>query len=115
MEPWKALKDLMRPLRTEFQDNMTDVKHDEWAFLVNGCSARHMRVGQQIQIFWEGNVIFYFGLPSVSKFLHDDLGGMIKISNKPLIWYKRGVLITDGSMKKLTLTKPSQNFVSLNH
>ena len=49
--------------------------------------------------------VFLLGLPLVSKFLNEDLGGMTKIFERdPNMNMKRGVLITDGSMKILTLT-----------
>ena len=51
------------------------------------------------------NEVFLLGLPSMSKFLNEDLGGMTKISEQdPNMNMKRGVLITGGSMQILTLT-----------
>ena len=49
--------------------------------------------------------VFLLWLPSVSKFLNEDLGGMTNIFERdPNMNTKRGVLIIDGSMHVLTLT-----------
>lgn len=48
---------------------------------------------------------FLLGLPLVSNFFNEDLGGMTKISEyDPNMNMKRGFLITDGNMQILTLT-----------
>lgn len=65
---------------TEFQMNLTDIKHDEVSLHGHWMLNKTHEGGPSNTNFWEGKVILDFGLPSMRKFLNDDLSGMQKIS-----------------------------------
>ena len=89
---------------TKFQVNLTDIKHDEMSFYDQRTLSKTQEGGLANIDLWREGRPFNIGLPSVSKFFNEDLGGMTKISERdPNMNMKRGVLITDGSMQILTL------------
>ena len=65
MGPWKTLKDLMRPWRTEFQDDMIDIEFKDG---VQSARYETMPVSNQI---WGRVMFFGLGLPLVTNILHD--------------------------------------------
>jgi len=65
---------------TGLQVDLTDTKHDDMSFYSQFMLNRTHEGGPTNFSFWLG-MGFQPELPSVSKFLHDDLGGMIKKFN----------------------------------